>query len=131
MPIEPVTAAAATVFFIGPYLAKMGEAAAEKIGEAGADAAGKVLGWLRNKLTPGGREALQDLEQVPENVDRQGALRVQLEKVLEQHPELLAELEAMLPAEAIEQGGAMVQNVSGVGAKASMTKGSGNTTTIS
>lgn len=131
MPIEPVTASVAAVALVTPYLAKMGEAAAEKIGEAGAEAAAKVIGWLRSKLTAGGREALQDLEKMPDNADRQGALRVQVEKILARQPELLAELQALLPPEAIESAGAMIQDVSGAGAKAAQVRGSGNTTTIS
>lgn len=128
MPIEPVTAAA-TVAFIAPYLAKMGEAAAGKIGQAGGEAASKVLGWLRDKLTGRAREALGDLEKAPESEDNQADLRKQLSMALEADPALAEELRAMLPAEALEAG-AMTQNVSGAGAKANQVRGSGNTTTI-
>ena len=129
MPIEPVTAAAA-VALIAPYLAKMGEKAAEKAGEASVEAAGKVFGWLRAKLSGRAREALDDLEKSPDDADNQADLRKQLAKAMEADPSLVDELRALLPDDA-QDGGSMTQTVSGPGAKASQVRGSGNTTTIS
>lgn len=129
MPIEPVTAAAA-VALISPYLVKIGEAAAGKIGEASAEAAGKVLGWLREKLTGRAREALDELEKAPADEDNQAVLRVQLRKAMEADPAFAEELRTLLPAEAMEAG-AMVQNVSGAGAKAAQVRGNTNVTDIS
>ena len=127
MPIEPITAAA--VALVAPYLVKMGEAAAGKVGQASVEAAGKLLGWMRAKLSGRAREALDDLEKSPDNADNQADLRKQLAKALEADPALAEELRALIPPEAMAAG-AMTQNVSGAGAKAAQVRGSGNRTTI-
>lgn len=128
MPIEPVTAAAA-VALIAPYLAKMGETAAVKVGEAGAEAAVNVLAWMRRKLTGRAGEALKELEDSPRDEDNQAVLRQQLRKALEADLALAEELRALIPPEMMESG-SMRQDVSGAGAKAAQVRGSGNTTTI-
>ncbi|HEU0097289.1 MAG TPA: hypothetical protein VFQ67_00810 [Allosphingosinicella sp.] len=119
----------AAVALVAPYLAKAGESAAEKVGEASAEGAGKVLGWMRAKLTGRAKEALDDLEKAPGSEDNQADLRKQLARAIEADPALAEELRALIPAEAMEEG-AMVQNVSGAGAKAAQVRGSGNRTTI-
>jgi hypothetical protein len=129
MPIEPLTAAAGAVALLAPYLVKAGEEAAGKIGEASAEAAGKVLTWMRTRLTGRAKEALVDLEKAPEAEDNQADLRKQLTKILQSEPKFLAELLAMLPPETFESPG-MEQNVSGSGARAAQVRGSGNTTSV-
>jgi phage tail tape-measure protein len=127
--MDPVTLASAAVAALSPYLAKAGESAAEKIGEVSVEAGAKLFGWLRAKLGGHGQEALDDLASKPESDDNQADLRKQLAKALEADPTLITELRALLPADATA-GDAMVQNVTGAGAKAAQVKGSGNITNI-
>jgi hypothetical protein len=128
--MEPVTLASAAVAALAPYLANAGEGAAKKIGEKAVETGGKLLGWMRARLSGRGQEALNDLTASPESTDNQADLRKQLAKALEANPELAAELKAMLPADAGHVD-IMNQHVSGPGAKAVQVKGSGNTTTMS
>jgi hypothetical protein len=125
--MEPLSLASAAVAALSVYLAKVGDGAAKKIGE---EAGGKLLGWMRTKLTGRAKEALSDLVAHPDSEDNQADLRKQLTKALETDPALAAELQAMLPA-AATMADSMVQNVGGAGPKAAQVKGSGNTTTIS
>src|SRR3954469_4484843 len=115
--MDPFTLASATVALLAPYLAKAGEGAAKKIGEDAVETGGKLLGWMRAKLGGRAKEALDDLAAKPDSEDNQTDLRKQLAKVLEADPALVAELHAMLPADA-QDPGSMSQNVSGAGAKA-------------
>jgi len=128
--MDPVTLASAAVALLSPYLAKVGEGAAKKIGEDTVETGGRLLGWMRAKLGGRAKEALDDLAAKPGSEDNQADLRKQLARALEADPALATELRGMLPAAA---GGtdSMSLNVSGAGAKASQVKGSGNTTTIS
>ena len=128
--MDPVTLASAAVALLSPYLAKIGEGAAKKIGEDTVETGGKLLGWMRAKLGGRAKEALDDLAAKPGSEDNQADLRKQLVKALEADPALATELRAMLPADAAGTD-SMSQNVSGAGAKASQVKGSGNTTSIS
>lgn len=129
MSVELVTGAAA-VALVSPYLVKMGESAAGKAGQASVDAAGKLLSWMRAKLTGRAREALEDLEKNPESEDNQADLRKQLAKALGADPSLAEELRGMLPSEALDAS-SMNQKVRGSGAKAVQVRGSDNVTTIS
>jgi len=115
---------------ISPHLAKLGESTAEKLGEGVGEAPGKILAWMREKLGGRAREALDDLEQAPASEDNQADLRKQLIKALQADPALAEELAALRPQDAVDAS-AMVQNVSGAGAKAIQQKGSGNTATNS
>jgi len=128
--MDPVTLASAAVALLSPYLAKVGEGAAKKIGEDTVETGGRLLGWMRAKLGGRAKEALDDLAAKPGSEDNQADLRKQLAKALEADPALAAELRAMLPAGAAGTD-SMSQTVSGAGAKAAQVKGSGNTTSIS
>ena len=128
--MDPVILASAAVALLSPYLAKVGEGAAKKIGEDTVEAGGRLLGWMRAKLGGRAKEALDDLAAKPDSEDNQADLRKQLAKALEADPALAAELRAMLPADAAGTD-SMSQTVSGAGAKAAQVKGSGNTTSIS
>jgi hypothetical protein len=128
--MDPVTLASAAVAVLRPFLAKVGEGAAKKMGEEAVDTGGKLLGWMRAKLGGRAKEALDDLASKPDSEDNQADLRKQLAKALEADPVLATELRAMLSADAAGSD-SMSQNVSGAGAKAAQVKGSGNTTTIS
>jgi len=128
--MDPISLASAAVAVLSPYLVKASEGAAEKIGEESVEAGRKLFGWLRARLGGRGQEALNDLASKPGSDDNQADLRKQLAKALAADPALIAELRALLPADATG-GDTMVQNVSGAGAKAAQVKGSGNTTNIS
>ena len=128
--MDPVTLASAAVALLSPYLAKVGEGAAKKIGEDTVETGGKLFGWIRAKLGGRAKEALDDLAAKPGSEDNQADLRKQLVKALEADPALATELRAMLPADAAGTD-SMSQTVSGAGAKAAQVNGSGNKTTIS
>lgn len=124
--IDALTTAAGTVAAVSPWLAEIGKAGADRIGEA---AAGKLLTWLRAKTTGRARDALADLERQPGSADSQADLRKQLAHLLEQDPALLAELHALLQA-APAGGDRMEQHVTGANAKGAQIKGSGNAVTL-
>jgi hypothetical protein len=128
MDVEAISAAA--VGLVAPYLAKFGESAASKVGEASVGATGKVLGWMRKRLTGRAREALTDLEKAPNATDNQADARKQLARLLEQEPTLLEELRELLPT-ADSSAQEMNQLVGGVGAQAVQIRGDGNTTSQS
>mgnify|MGYP001462612441 CR=1 FL=1 len=122
--IDPVTLATAAVAFLTPYLVEGGK-------EAAKTAAKDVYGWLKGRLTGRAAEALGDLEQAPASEDNRADLRKQLAKALEADPALAAELQAMLPAEALR--GITVQTIDqsgSTGAKAAQIKGDRNVTRI-
>jgi hypothetical protein len=128
--MDPITLATAAVAALAPYLAKAGEGAAKKLGEEAVDAGGKLLGWMRARLTGRAQEALEDLAATPGNEDNQADLRKQLAKTLAADPALAADLARLLPGNAAGAD-SMSLNVSGAGAKVAQVKGSGNTTSIS
>ena len=83
--------AASAVSLLAPYLAKAGESASTKAGEG-------IYQYLKARFEkkPSANEALDDLEKKPTNVDRQAAVRVQLEKLLEADQAFAVELQQML-----------------------------------
>jgi hypothetical protein len=124
---EPATLAAATVALLSPYFAEAAKQGAAQLGKQAADKVGDLIAWLRAKLS--GHEALIDLGHRPENPDRQAALRVQIEKLLEQEPDLLGPLARLVEeARATAPGVSTVQtgdrNIAGTNV------GTGNTITI-
>jgi len=108
-----------------PYLAKMVDGATEKIGEDALVAAGKVVDWLRAKLSPGGKEALDDLAKQPDDKVKQEILKLQIQKILRDNPRFVDELQALLPT--ISQ----TQTVSGDGAKVAQVGPNSNNNSIS
>jgi hypothetical protein len=99
-----------------PYLLKAGEKAAE---ETGKNVASQSLEWgksLWSKLKPkveakpAALEAAQDAVQMPDNADAQGALRLQLYKLLTEDQSLAEEVSRWL-----DQGKAGGVNVSATG----------------
>lgn len=96
-----------------PYLLKAGENVAEETGKA---IAGQSWEWTKSlwtKLKPkveakeAALEAAQDAAQMPDNADAQGALRLQLFKLLTEDQSLAEEVSRLL-----EQGKAAGINVS-------------------
>ena len=121
------TLVASSVALIAPYLGKASEEAAKTVGKEGATAGLKLLGWLRNKATGRAKEALEDAETKPSD-DNKAVLRVQLAKLLDAQPNLLAELRTLLAEPAADAGG---QHMTvGDNSTAAQNKGNNNTITI-
>jgi hypothetical protein len=91
--MSPQLIAQAVIGLLIPYLAKAGEAAASKLGE-------QLFVLLKNRFAerPAAQTALADLKAAPDDPDSQAALRLQLRKLLQTEPGLVAELQALLPA---------------------------------
>src|SRR5690349_8692742 len=102
-----------------PYVAAVagayGSAVLERVRDAAADATAEATVGAGRRLLRRilGREesaavvgaAVQDLAANPNDEDRIAALRLQLRKVFAADPELRAELQTMLPAEAVTATG--------------------------
>lgn len=127
-PITLTALATTAVATLSPYLVKMGESAAETLGESSVEGAGKLLGWMKSKLTGRAQEALADLEAAPADDGNRADLTKQIRKALEADPALAAELAALLPAEA--SGDMVTAIASGDNSVANAVKGSGNQTYI-
>jgi hypothetical protein len=121
------TLVASSVALIAPFLGKASEEAAKTVGKEGATAGLKLLGWLRDKATGRAKEALEDAETKP-NDDNKAVLRVQLAKLLEAQPDLLAELRMQLPEPAADTGGQRM--TVGDNSRAGQNTGNNNTITI-
>lgn len=122
--------AAATVTVLSPYLTEAGKEAAKAAGKEVASQGFKLLGWLRDKLTGRGAEALAELEQAPADADNQGDVRKQVTKLLTENPGLLDELRALL-ADAAKSGDSLTQTVTGDNNKVAQVAGAGNSVSIS
>ncbi|MBV8703672.1 MAG: hypothetical protein JO118_08195 [Acetobacteraceae bacterium] len=120
--------AAAAVGLLAPYLAETTKEAAKTVGKETAEGGFRLLGWMREKLTGRGKEALQELEEKPDSQLNQDDLRTQLAKLLEKQPELVPQLRALLEGARVP-GEAMSQTV-GAGGKGIQTKGNQNTSFI-
>ena len=120
--------AAAAVGLLSPYLADAGAEAAKTVGKEAAGAGIKLLGWLREKLTGRGKEALAELEEKPGSQLNQDDLRTQLAKLLEKEPDLVPQLQALL-SEVRAQEPAMRQTI-GAGSQGIQIHGSRNTASI-
>ncbi|MGA2408789.1 MAG: hypothetical protein ABSG46_00145 [Candidatus Binataceae bacterium] len=97
--MDPATIAASTVAALLPYLAAAAKKTAEKAGEAAYEGGAKLLAFLKGKLTgENERKALARVESNPENADRQAALRVELEDLVERDAGFGGELETLLKA---------------------------------
>jgi hypothetical protein len=85
-----------------PYLVKVGEKASEEIGKkfgvASWDQAKALWRKLHPKLNirPAAQEAVRDLVEIPEDPDRQVALRVQLQKLFKENPSFAEELSHLM-----------------------------------
>ena len=126
--MDPTTLAAAAVSLLAPYLVKAGDRAAEKLGESTVEGGGKLLAWMKRKLTGRAQESLAELEATPASADDQADFRKQLTKALKEDPAVLSELVAILPAKTT--GDAVSADANGAGAVANATKGDNNTTFI-
>lgn len=124
--MDPVTLATTAVAALSPYLVKMGESAAEKVGESSIEGAGKLLGWIKSKLTGRAQEALTDLVAAPADADNKATLRVQIRKALEADPALAEELATLLASVAPSSSDTVSSLAIGPGAKSFSIKGNDN-----
>ena len=100
--MDPATLATMSFDLLKPYLAKIGETAADKLSESAGEKVPEAVGalWKRIKSLFQGkesaREAADDLLDEPDDEDNQAAFRKQLKKLLEAHPEVHNELKILL-----------------------------------
>jgi hypothetical protein len=101
----------------GKAVEKATESASSKFGEAAFKKAEAVWAKLSPKVEAkeAAKEAAIDVANSPEDGDAQGALRLQLKKLLEQDDELMKAIEQILVADAPDgtSGTQIVQNVTG------------------
>jgi len=121
-------AASIAVPYLATYLQEALKGGAKKLGEEGAGATIKLLGWLRDKLTGRAKEALDDLEKDPSSADNQADLRKQLAKFLDENPGLLADLQALIPTK--PDAGVSVTQTVGDNSKAGQAVGDQNSISI-
>jgi hypothetical protein len=105
--MDPVTLATAATCALVPYLAAGGT-------EIAKTRAKDLYAWLKGKLTPAGREALADVQKAPDDKAAQGSLEMQIRKLLESQPSLVADL-ARLVAALPMAGPTQTATVSGIG----------------
>jgi len=84
--------------------------AMEKVGDEIGGRLVRLFDTVRGKLTGSGAEALDDLEQQPEDADRQAVLRVQLKKALEADAGFRAELAALVEEIRLKGGDQIIQS---------------------
>lgn len=94
--MDPVSLATGAVLALSPYLPKLAESAAEKIGEGIPAAVGKLYHWAKGKLTAGGQEAMDDLAKAPDDQVAKATLERKLAELVKNDPALAAELAAAL-----------------------------------
>jgi hypothetical protein len=105
--MEPVTVAAGLAAFLTPLLPylqkgaeKVSEVIAEKLSAVGWEKAKQIWGKLHPKIEarPAAKEAVDDVIAHPDDADMQGALRIQLKKILADDTDLLKDIAALLEA---------------------------------
>ena len=103
-----------------PFLLKLGNKAAEKVGEKVGEKSVETAEKFWTKLSPkveakeAAKEAAEDLAKDPENPALKTVLQVQLEKILNQNPDLAQEIAQLLEAAQVEAGGTHIkQTVTG------------------
>jgi hypothetical protein len=112
--------AASASALLAPYLAKAGEALAEKVGETLPENVGKLWDAVRARFKgkPAAEEAANDLAARPDDKKRQAAFEVQMEKALAADPEFAAQVEALLraavPGSAQASGGGLAAASGGI-----------------
>jgi hypothetical protein len=106
--------AAGAVAALVPYLAKVNEAAAERVSEAAIEGVPKLWAFLKSKLTgPAQQEALADFTADPERPALQTVLQVQLEKTLAADPAFAKQVAALLATNAATQTTSQRMDVKG------------------
>jgi len=128
--MDPIALSAAAVAMLAPYLHKLGESAAEAVGEGIPEAAGKVFRWMREKFagTPQASASLELAMAEPDDADNRKMLEIALAKRLKTEPGLVDELAALLPPE-VRQSVAQTASASG-GSGIAQVAGRGNTVSV-
>ena len=109
IPPELVTEAVKSLAPTLPALLAVGDGALKEIGKTISAAAlengKKMWTWLQPhaEARPALLEAAQEVATHPEDVDAQGALRVEVRKLLETHPNLVPELQGLVQQVAVQQ----------------------------
>jgi hypothetical protein len=113
-PNELAALAAATLGPALPYFVAAGTEAAKELGKKTAagvtEGAQKIWNWLQPHAEqhPALRDAVQEVATRPEDQDAQGALRLQIRKLLEAQPKLAQELGAVVRNISVEGKGNIV-----------------------
>jgi hypothetical protein len=125
--LDPATVAAAAIAAALPYVVALGkEAAKSAAGEAGKS----VWQWVKGKLTSAaGKEAVNDLENAPDDADNRKAAEAALSKLLKADPGALAEFAQLLEKAGVTST-VQTANVVGDGNIVGQVSGSGNTVSI-
>jgi hypothetical protein len=125
--LDPVTLAAAAIAAAIPYVVALGkEAAKSAAGEAGKS----VWQWVKGKLTSAaGKEAVNDLENAPDDADNRKAAEAALSKLLKTDPGALSELAQLLEKAGVTST-VQTANVVGDDNIVGQVSGSGNTVSI-
>jgi hypothetical protein len=124
-----VELAATAVSVLAPYLTEAAKEAAKTVGKETAGGGLKLLGWMREKLTGRAKEALTELEDKPASQPNQDDLRAQLTKFLEKQPDLVPQLQELLPD--TQPLGKVISQIVRKGGKGSQINGDQNTVSIS
>jgi hypothetical protein len=102
--MDPVSAAVA---LLAPYLARAGEAAATKAGEAAVSGAKALLVMIRRRFSRDGdhyaQQTLARLEEKPEDQARQAALQGVLAEKAKEDPSFATELEQIVKQTTFDQ----------------------------
>jgi hypothetical protein len=114
-PMDPATLAATVLAVLTPYFIKAGEKLAENVIGSLPEQAGKLWTTLVNKFKgkPAAEEAMADLVKNPDDEDNQAAMRKQIKKAIEEEPDLLPALAALLEKARTEAGAIQGSAVAG------------------
>ncbi|HVN16763.1 MAG TPA: hypothetical protein VMT73_13555 [Anaerolineales bacterium] len=95
--MDPITLAASVTTLLAPYLAKAGQALADKAVAKLPDAAGKLWNRIFEKFQskPAAQDAANDLIKDAGDKDNQSAFETQLRKILKEDPAFLEELSSL------------------------------------
>lgn len=80
------TIASGVVAALAPYLARLAQTAAKDIAELAGNKLAELYDLIKTRFQdrPAANEALSDLQQAPDDEDRQAALRVQITKLMQE-----------------------------------------------
>jgi hypothetical protein len=90
--------ATASVALLDSYLGSAGKQAPQTVDKEVSNAAVKLLGWMREKLTAPAKQALIELEQKPHSRRNRDELRTQLVISLKDRHDLVSQLREFIPA---------------------------------
>jgi hypothetical protein len=98
--MDPLSLASAAVALLAPYLGQAASSAASKLGQEAVEALRSLHSWVQARFhrerTAG--QALQQLEENPQEPRAQGAVEFALARVIEEDPRLAEELKGLVDA---------------------------------